>query len=68
MSNEFLVTEYQRSLEGQTTPDCRDGRCQTCGVLETFPTDKGAMRQGRWGCVGVAEDAGQAGETTVSQP
>jgi radical SAM family uncharacterized protein len=32
---EFLVGEYQRSLRGETTVDCREG-CVDCGVSEVF--------------------------------
>ena len=32
---EFLVEEYQRSLRGETTIDCREG-CVDCGVSEVF--------------------------------
>jgi len=29
---EFLVREHRRALEGKTTPDCREGNCQGCGI------------------------------------
>ena len=32
---EFLVSECERSLRGETTPDCRV-RCLNCGILATF--------------------------------
>jgi radical SAM family uncharacterized protein len=32
---EFLVEEYQRSIRGETTIDCREG-CIDCGVSEIF--------------------------------
>ena len=32
---EFLVEEYQRSLRGETTIDCREG-CVDCGVSDVF--------------------------------
>jgi len=32
---EFLMAEYQRSLRGETTIDCREG-CIDCGVSEAF--------------------------------
>jgi radical SAM family uncharacterized protein len=68
VSKEFLVAEYQRSLQGKTTADCREGQCQTCGILETFPTDPEVMRKGRWGCVGVFQDTGQQAATKTSEP
>jgi radical SAM family uncharacterized protein len=67
VSKEFLVAEYQHSLQGETTSDCRDGRCQSCGILETFPTDRGTMRQGRWGCVGELQDARQRAAAETSE-
>jgi len=63
VSKEFLVAEYHRSLRGDTTLDCRGGQCRTCGILETFPTDAGAMRQGRWGCIGELQDIEQRAAT-----
>jgi radical SAM family uncharacterized protein len=35
VSKEFLIEEYQRSLRGETTVDCREG-CVDCGVSEVF--------------------------------
>lgn len=32
---EFLIREYQRSLRGETTFDCREG-CIDCGISEVF--------------------------------
>jgi len=32
---EFLIEEYQRSLRGETTVDCREG-CVDCGVSDEF--------------------------------
>jgi radical SAM family uncharacterized protein len=66
VSKEFLVAEYHRSLRGETTLDCREGQCESCGILETFPTEAKAMRQGRWGCIGELRDAEQRTETDVS--
>jgi len=34
VSQPFLKEEYARALRGETTPDCRDGRCQACGLRE----------------------------------
>ncbi|KAF1085616.1 Radical SAM superfamily protein [Sporotomaculum syntrophicum] len=36
VSKNFLVREHRRSLEGAITPDCRDGRCQGCGLCVTL--------------------------------
>ncbi|MBN2570393.1 MAG: DUF2344 domain-containing protein, partial [Deltaproteobacteria bacterium] len=32
MSNNFLVREYEKSLTGEHTEDCRFGKCHDCGV------------------------------------
>ncbi len=32
VSAEFLKREYARSVEGQDTPDCREGKCHACGL------------------------------------
>jgi radical SAM superfamily enzyme YgiQ (UPF0313 family) len=59
VSKEFLSAEYERSVQGETTVDCREGPCRSCGILETFNRDAEARRQGRWGCVGAQREAGQ---------
>ena len=35
VSIEFLKREYQRSLRGQDTPDCRNNACNACGLEQT---------------------------------
>ncbi len=35
VSAEFLKTEYQKALSGETTEDCRTAGCQNCGVCRT---------------------------------
>jgi radical SAM family uncharacterized protein len=67
VSKGFLVAEYHRSLQGEITFDCREGQCQSCGILETFPRDAEAMCQAGWGCVGVLQDAGRQGLTKMYQ-
>jgi len=32
---DFLKQEYQRALEGEQTPDCREGVCNACGLEQT---------------------------------
>jgi radical SAM family uncharacterized protein len=32
ITDSFLQEEFRRALEGQATPDCRDGACNTCGL------------------------------------
>jgi len=34
VSRSFLVKEWQRALDGQTTGDCRQGKCYQCGVCD----------------------------------
>jgi radical SAM family uncharacterized protein len=50
VTKEYLVGEYRRSLEEQTTLDCRKGPCRACGILECFPRETQVMRDGGWGC------------------
>jgi radical SAM family uncharacterized protein len=38
VSPDFLKREYQRSLKGEETPDCREQACQACG-LERWQKD-----------------------------
>jgi len=35
VTKKFLLREYQRSLDGILTPDCREG-CHACGILTEF--------------------------------
>jgi len=51
VSKEYLISEYRRSLNEETTLDCREGPCRTCGILESFPRETQSMRNGRWGCL-----------------
>lgn len=37
VSRAFLLKEYQRALEGITTPDCRVGGCNYCGLQIRTP-------------------------------
>jgi len=40
VNKKFLMREHHNSLEGETTPDCRGGQCQGCGLcisLEVKP-------------------------------
>jgi len=32
VTKQFLALEYEKALKGQTTPDCREGKCHSCGV------------------------------------
>jgi len=37
VTDEFLKSEYQRSLDGTETPDCRTGACNACGLEQSQP-------------------------------
>ncbi|MGM0403469.1 MAG: TIGR03960 family B12-binding radical SAM protein [Thermodesulfobacteriota bacterium] len=34
ISRDFLQAEYERAFSGGSTPDCRNGECQDCGVCD----------------------------------
>lgn len=34
VSRDYLIGEYQKALGADSTPDCRDGVCQGCGVCD----------------------------------
>lgn len=34
VNKKFLIREYERSLEGKLTPDCRGGTCGACGLRQ----------------------------------
>jgi radical SAM family uncharacterized protein len=38
VSPEFLKREYQLTWEGKETPDCRQGRCNACGLQRWQPS------------------------------
>jgi radical SAM family uncharacterized protein len=57
VTKEYLIGEYRRSLEEQTTLDCRKGPCRACGILECFPRETQVMRDGGWGCVRMEKEA-----------
>jgi radical SAM family uncharacterized protein len=58
VSKEFLISEYQRSLEEGTTLDCREGPCLACGILATFPPKPETVHEGLWGCSPLKERQG----------
>jgi len=55
VSKEFLIAEYQRSLSGETTLDCREGPCLACGILRAFSPSAETTTQGLWGCTPVGD-------------
>jgi radical SAM family uncharacterized protein/radical SAM-linked protein len=34
VTRDFLISEWERSLQQESTPDCRTGDCQSCGVCD----------------------------------
>ena len=53
VSKEFLIAEYERSLRGETTSNCREGPCLACGILRAFSPTAETTSQGLWGCAPV---------------
>jgi radical SAM family uncharacterized protein len=49
VSRKYLEGEYQRSLEGITTADCR-GNCYACGILPAFNTQRRENPGELWLC------------------
>ncbi len=45
----YLKDDYQRSLTGETRPDCR-GQCYACGILSTFRELRLTAPGGGWKC------------------
>jgi len=45
----YLVQEYERSLRGETQPDCRQG-CFACGILTAFREERDIVPAGAWQC------------------
>ncbi|MBI4763258.1 MAG: TIGR03960 family B12-binding radical SAM protein [Deltaproteobacteria bacterium] len=39
VDKDYLWSEYQKALTGRSTPDCRQGECQQCGVCQTFEVE-----------------------------
>ena len=35
VSEEFLRREYEKSIAGEVTPDCRNNACNACGLEQT---------------------------------
>ena len=44
-----LVQEFERSLRGETQPDCRED-CVACGILTAFRADRKEISTGAWQC------------------
>jgi radical SAM family uncharacterized protein len=46
---EYLKKEYQKSLRGEFTDDCRDN-CFSCGILQSFKVERKGNRGDLWKC------------------
>lgn len=49
VNKSYLIKEYQRSLNGETQPDCRQG-CLACGILAAYSEQRKEMPAGAWRC------------------
>ena len=49
VSKNFLMQDYEWSLEGKVRPDCR-GQCYGCGILSSFNDLRVAAPTGGWKC------------------
>jgi radical SAM family uncharacterized protein len=49
VSEVFLRREYERSLRGQLSPDCRRD-CHACGVSASFVAQRCGLPNSAWGC------------------
>ena len=45
VSPAFLRQEYQRTFEGEGTPDCSQGHCNACGLEQWQPSCHGKYRE-----------------------
>ena len=50
----YLYQDYQRSLQGETRPDCRDD-CDACGILPTFAATRREYPGLYWKCPEVSQ-------------
>jgi radical SAM family uncharacterized protein len=50
----YLTQDYNRSLEGQTRPDCRQ-QCYACGILPTFASLRRLHPGEGWKCPEVSQ-------------
>jgi radical SAM superfamily enzyme YgiQ (UPF0313 family) len=53
VSRKFLLREYQRSMRGELTPDCREG-CHACGILTEFSSLRRENTGELWLCPEVS--------------
>ncbi len=46
---EYLKQDFQKSLQGETREDCREG-CHNCGILTSYASIKTGIKSGEWNC------------------
>jgi radical SAM family uncharacterized protein len=49
VSKNYLARDYQSSLRGETSLDCRE-QCYACGILAAFPQERASVAVEAWGC------------------
>lgn len=59
VSKEYLLEEYQLSIEGKLREDCRV-RCYACGILPTFRDERCQNPGPSWSCPEVARKSRQS--------
>ena len=56
LKKDFLVQQYQYSLDGAVVDDCRD-HCFSCGILGQFKTQRRNTPEDAWGCPALGKSA-----------
>jgi radical SAM family uncharacterized protein len=49
VTRRFLWSEYQRALQGELSPDCRQ-YCHNCGITAVFADERIGLEKSAWGC------------------
>jgi hypothetical protein len=49
VSRRFLEREYQRAMEGELSPNCRE-QCHGCGIMAAYAEVYGADERETWRC------------------
>jgi len=49
VTRRFLWREYQRALQGELSPDCRQ-QCHNCGITAAFADERVDLEKSAWGC------------------
>jgi len=56
VSKRFMLREYQKALQGETTGDCRE-KCYACGILTEFRAERRELPEDAWGCPPAARSS-----------